>query len=86
MNQVFDFQVPYYNFHSETSQFCKISQTHYGVKSARFLGPKIWTMVPQKIENWKFFLQEFKRLIKVSKPETCPCRMCKKCVANIGFI
>ena len=40
--------------------------------------------------TWKYksrkSLQEFKRLIKVWKPETCPCRMCEKYVANIAFI
>ena len=87
MKQVFDFQEPYYNLRSETSQFRRenIKTTHYGIQSAKFLGPKIWTMVPQNIKNCKF-LQEFKRLIKVWKPKTCLCRMCKRCVANIGFI
>ena len=51
----------------------------------RFLGPNIWALVPQNNKNCKF-LQEFKRLIKVLKPEACPCRMCEKYVANIGFI
>ena len=86
MKQVFDFQEPYYNLRSETSQFRRenIKTTHYGIQSAKFLGPKIWVMVPQNIKNCKY-LQEFKRLIKGWKPEACPCRMCKKCNANIGF-
>ena len=86
MKQVFDFQEPYNNLRSETSQFRRenIKTTHYGIQSAKFLGPKIWVMVPQNIKNCKY-LQEFKRLIKGWKPETCPCRMCKKCNANIGF-
>ena len=37
------------------------------------------------IKNFKS-LQEFKRLIKVWKPEAYPCKMWKKYVANIGFI
>ena len=86
MKQVFDFQEPYNNLRSETSQFRRenIKTTHYGIQSAKFLGPKIWVMVPQNIKNCKY-LQEFKRLIKGWKPEACPCRMCKKCNANIGF-
>ena len=86
MKQVFDFQEPYYNLRSETSQFRRenIKTTHYGIQSVKFLGPKIWVMVPQNIKNCKY-LQEFKRLIKGWKPEACPCRMCKKCNANIGF-
>ena len=87
MKQVFDFQEPYYNLRSETSQFRRenIKTTHYGIQSVKFLGPKIWAMVPQNIKNCKS-LQEFKKQIKVWKPEACPCRMCKKYVANIDFI
>ena len=87
MKQVFDFQEPYYNLRSETSQFRRenIKTTHYGIQSVKFLGPKIWAMVPQNIKNCKS-LQEFKRLIKVWKSEACLGRICKKCVANIGFI
>ena len=67
---MFDFQEPYYNLRSEISQFSKenITTTHYGIQSVKFLGPKIWDMVPQNIKNCKS-LQELKRLIKVRKPE-----------------
>ena len=87
MKQVFDCQEPYYNLRSETSQFGRenIKTTHYVIQSVKFLGPKIWTIVPQNIKNCKSW-QEFKKLIKVWKPKDCPCRTCKKYVANIGFI
>ena len=87
MKQVFDFQEPYYNLRSETSQFRRenIKTTHYGIQSVKILGPRIGAMVPQNIKNFKY-LQEFKKPIKVWKPKACPCRMCKKYVANIGFI
>ena len=65
MKQVFDFQEPYYNLRSETSQFKRenIKTSNYGIQSVKFLGPKICAMVPQNIKNCKSF-QEFKRLIK----------------------
>ena len=87
MKQGFDFQEPYYNLRSETSQFRRenIKITHYGIQYVKFLGPKIWAMVPQNIKNCKY-LQEFKKLIQVWKLKACPCRICKKYVANIGFI
>ena len=69
MKQVFDFREPYYNLCSETSQFRRenIKAAHYGIQSVKFLGPKLWAVVPQNIKNCKS-LQEFKRLIKVWKP------------------
>ena len=87
MKQVFDFQEPYYNLRSGNSQFSRenVKTTHYGIHSVKFLGPKKWAMVSQNIKDCKS-LQEFKKLIKVWKLKTCTCRMCKKYVANIGFI
>ena len=87
MKRVFLFQEPYYNLRSETSQFWRenIKTTHYGIQSVKFLGPKIWAMAPQNSKNCKS-LQEFKKLIKARKPKACPCRMCEKYIASIGFI
>ena len=31
-------------------------------------------------------LNEFKNLIKFWKPDTCPCRLCKSYIAQVGFI
>ena len=85
MKHVLDFQEPYYNLHSETSQFRRgnIKTTHYGIHSVKFLGPKIWAMVPQNNKDYKSS-QEF--MMKVWKLKACHCRMCKKYVPNIGFI
>ena len=64
---------------------CKPHNKRKRTQSVKFLGPKISAIVPQNIKNCKSF-QEFKRLMKVWKPEDYPCWMCKKYVANIGFI
>ena len=87
MKQVFDFQESYYNLLSDTSQFGRenIKTSHYGIQTVKFLGPKTWNMVLQNIKNCKS-LQEFRKLIKIWKPEACSCRMYKKCIANIGFV
>ena len=87
MKQVFDFQEPYCNLRSETSQsrMENMETTHHGIQSVKFIGPKIWAMIPQNIKTCKS-LHEFKKLIEVWKPKAYPCRMCKKYVANIGFI
>ena len=53
LKQAFDFQDPYYNLRSATSQFRRetIKTTRYGTQSVRFQRPKIWAMVTQKIVN-----------------------------------
>ena len=53
MKQVFAFQQPYYKLRSEISQFRRENTkiTHYGIQSAKFLGPEIWAIVPQNIKN-----------------------------------
>ena len=40
---------------SETSQFRRenIKIRHYGIQSVKFLGPKIWAVVPQNTKNCK---------------------------------
>ena len=53
-------------------------------EQVRFLRTNIWAMVSQNIKSCKS-LQQFKRLIKVWKPQTCPWSMCKKYVANTAF-
>ena len=55
MKQALDSQEPYYNLHSETSQFRResIKTTKYGIQSVKFLGTKKWSKVPQnKIMKW----------------------------------
>ena len=50
-----------------------------------YLGPKIWNTVPEEIQQ-KSSLFAFERQIKQWVPNKCPCRMCKNCLPNIGFI
>ena len=50
-----------------------------------YLGPKIWNRVPQNIRESNS-LNEFKSLIKFWKLDTCPCRLCQKDIAQVGFI
>ena len=44
--EVFKIQNPAYNF-----RFPRIKTTHYGIHSIKYLGPKIWDMVPNNIKN-----------------------------------
>ena len=87
MKEVFEIQNPSYNFHPEATHFKRenVKTTHYGIPSTRYLGPKIWDMVPNNIKNCSS-LNKFKNSIKSWKPNECPCRLCKKYIAQVGFI
>ena len=46
------------------------------VKSVRYLGSKIWEIIAaykKELDNF----DKFKIAIKKSKPESCPCRLCR---------
>ena len=85
--EVFEIKEPHYNVRSEASYFKRenIKFTHYGIQSVHYLGPKIGNIVSQNIKESNS-LNDFKSLIKFSKPDTCPCRFCKNCIAQVGFI
>ena len=57
----------------------------YGTETLNFMGPKIWSLVPIELKEVKS-LTEFKRKIKLWKPDKCPCRICKTYIAELGFI
>ena len=47
-----------------------------GTESIKFLGPKIWELIPDEMKELEN-LWKFKRAIKLWKPTSCPCRLCK---------
>ena len=52
------------------------STVFHGIESISFLGPKIWSLLPETLRNI-YTLENFKVSIKNCKPENCPCRLCK---------
>ena len=56
-----------------------------GTETVSYLGPRIWNLVPLEMKQ-KESLTVFKKAIKTWNPHNCPCRLCKKYVAGIGFI
>ena len=62
----------------------QINTVHYGQDSMKYLGPKIWDIVPEDIKNSES-LEIFKSKIKKWKPD-CPCRLCKNYVHGVGFV
>ena len=86
MKDIVKLQNPSYNLRSSCNQFRKenIKTVHYGFQSIRYLGPKIWELVPNNIK-YSNSLSKFKKLIKSWKPETFPWRLCKTYIAQVGF-
>ena len=57
----------------------------WGTNSLSYLGPKVWSIVPENIKNLKK-LPLFIKNIRTWKPSNCPCRICKPYIAGVGFI
>ena len=87
MKEIFNFRENNnYNLRSGTHQTRPIVYTtHYGTKSIRNLEVKIWELVPQNIKEANC-LSSFKNKVKKWIPQNCPCRLCKKYIAQVEFI
>ena len=62
-----------------------LKSVNYGLVSIMFLGPKIRESFPNNLKN-KESIESFKMTIKEWKPESCPCRLCKTNLQNIGYL
>ena len=64
--------------------FRKVKSVYNGTETIAYLGPRIWSLVP---EDWKdLHLLEFSRKIRKWRTEKCPCRICKVYIQGVGFI
>ena len=63
----------------------RVKSVNYGLETIRVLGPKIWESLPNDLKN-KESVDSFKTAIKRWKPESCPCRLCKTYLQNIGYL
>ena len=62
-----------------------VNSVKNGRETLRFIGPKVWNIIPDSIKNSKS-LSIFKNKIRNWVPEKCPCRLCKDYVQGVGFI
>ena len=62
-----------------------INTVSHGTQSLGYLGPKIWSIIPDSLKN-STSINEFKIKVKGWKPSKCPCRLCKTYVYGVGFI
>ena len=62
----------------------KVDTVFKGENSLRIFGPVVWDeMLPKRLKECST-LNEFKNKIKSWIPETCPCRLCKLYVQELG--
>ena len=85
MNDIFKVNqtVPYDLRKRNILQSRNPSSVKYGTKTISYIAPKIWSLVPETMNNCDS-LKSFKHKIKW-KPD-CPCRLCKVYLLNVGFV
>ena len=62
-----------------------VHSVYNGTETICYRGPQIWALVPDDIKKSESST-EFKKRIRSWKPNGCPCRICKRFIANIGFV
>jgi len=62
-----------------------VKTVHYGHDSLKFLGCKIWGIIPDEIKLCTS-VEEFKVAIHNWVPEQCPCRLCMHYIAGVGYV
>ena len=87
INGLFKFreQIPYELRQRPQFQIPWVHSVFRGAKSLKFLGPKIWALVPHEMKQLES-LGKFRNPIKQWKPRSCPCRLCKRYIHRIGFL
>ena len=62
-----------------------VRTTYFGTETLRYRGPKTWELVPDDIKSSSDLIN-FKRKIKVWKPDGCSCRLCKVFIPYLGYL
>ena len=77
MHEIFEQRNIQYNLRSQTDfQLGSVKTVNCGLRALRYLGPKIWNIVPFEIKNSET-LAQFKLKIKSWEPSHCPCNLCQ---------
>ena len=86
MTQVFEKKDVSYNLRESNSlTLPKANTTLYGIDTVRYIGKKLWQVLPTEIKESKS-LEVFKKKIKLIKNFDCSCRLCKNFVPSLGFV
>ena len=62
-----------------------IRTVYFGSETLLCLGPKIWELIPESFKTLES-VASFKTEIKKWKPGSCPCRLCKNYIHQVGFV
>ena len=86
MQEFFDLKLTPYSLRNNPLRLPKTNASRYGTEALCFKVSIIWN--PNRYENLNF-LDKFKQQIKMWKPTTCTCKLCKdvyfEIYANITF-
>ena len=63
----------------------KIKTVRYGAGTITYLGPKIWPIIPNEIRE-SASLEAFRQKIKLWKPNSCPCCICKNTLQTLASL
>ena len=87
LNELFPLKQPSnYNLKNQSEFIVRpVKTVHYGLNSLAYLGPRIWELLPNNLKRLES-VEAFKSKIKGWIPENCPCRICKPCIYQVGFI
>ena len=93
MQEFFDLKVtPYSLRNNNILRLPKTNTSRYGTEALCFKGSIIWNTVPNRYKNLNS-LDKFKQQIKMRKPTTCTCKLCKvysklilKCMLILYFL
>ena len=87
VNELFQFkdQIPYELRQKSQFQIPWVHSVFSGTESLKFLGLKIWALVPNEMKQLGN-LVKFRNAIKQWKPTPCPCRLRKRYIHRIGFL
>ena len=86
MSEIFNLRNIDYNLRSQTDfKQGPVNTVNYGLKSLRYLAPKIWNIIPLQIRN-SGSLTEFITNIKSWIPKHCPCILRRIYIHHVSYI
>ena len=57
----------------------------FGLESIRYLGPKIWMLIPDELKE-SSTVELFKKRVRESKFKKCPCKLCKTYIKGLEYV